>query len=244
MKGVDYSWARPGGAAIKSAGFDFAVRYVPYRGDAGKGLTKDELADLHANGVGVALVFESTANRALEGRPSGSADAIVVMDALSRLGWPDRPPVYFAVDFDATPEQQMPIDDYLRGAADVLGLSRVGVYGGYWVVKRCWENGTAKWLWQTYAWSGGNVHPEVHIYQYQNGQKLNGGDVDYNEARKNDFGQWLPPSAPMPAPDPLVEMNRYLQMRGDLMRLAWADDATLLAVHRYLVKGGSVPDRG
>lgn len=197
VRGVDYSWARPGGKAIREAGFTFAMRYVPYPGDGGKGLTRGEVDDLHANGVAVGLVFESTANRALGGRIAGLRDGNVVVEACEQLGWPDYEPVYFAVDFDATPEQQPAIDEYLRGAAVPLGLPLVGVYGGYHVVKRCWENGTAKWLWQTYAWSGGLVHPEVHVYQYLNGQTLNGGEVDYNEARKADFGAWLPsPAAP------------------------------------------------
>lgn len=194
-RGVDYSWARPGGQAIREAGFTFAMRYCPYPGDGGKGLTRGELDDLHANGVAVGLVFESTANRALGGRIAGLRDGSAVVEACEQLGWPDYEPVYFAVDFDATEEQQPAIDEYLRGAAVPLGLPLVGVYGGYHVVKRCWENGTAKWLWQTYAWSGGLVHPEVHVYQYLNGQTLNGAAVDYNEARKADFGQWRPDAA-------------------------------------------------
>lgn len=197
VRGVDYSWARPGGRAIREAGFTFAMRYVPYSDDGGKGLTRDELVDLHANGIAVGLVFETTAGRALEGEAAGRVDGLITQQALRDLGWPKDRPVYFAVDFDAAPEQQQAINDYLTGAGAALGSPRVGVYGGFWVVKRCWEVTSARWYWQTYAWSGGNVHPEAHIYQYQNGQQLNGGEVDYNEARKADFGAWLPsPAAP------------------------------------------------
>ena len=52
-EGVDYSFARPGGAALRAAGKSFAVRYVPYQGDQGKGLKADELSDLQANGIAV-----------------------------------------------------------------------------------------------------------------------------------------------------------------------------------------------
>lgn len=201
-QGVDYSWARPGGAALKVAGKDFVVRYIPYPGSGGKGLDAGEMADLRANGIDIAMVFESYAARALEGRGAGQADAHASVAALAALGLPDHLPVYFAVDFDAAENQQPAIDDYLRGVADVIGAGRVGVYAGYWVVKRCKENGTAAYLWQTYAWSGGNVHPELNLYQYKNGQNINGA-VDFCEARKGDFGQLAADAtAPAPAPAP------------------------------------------
>lgn len=207
IKGLDYSWARPTGAVIKRAGFNFVVRYIPYPGNGGKGLTAAERDDLRANGLDIAMVFESFANRALQGHAAGAADATASKQQMAALGFPASTPVYFAVDFDAAEAQQPEIDDYLRGAASVLGPDRVGVYAGYWIVKRCHENGTAKWLWQTYAWSGGNVHPAIHIYQYLNGQNVN-GSVDFNEAKQSNFGQWrasataTPASAPAPKPAP------------------------------------------
>jgi len=198
-QGVDYSWARPGGAALKAAGKDFVVRYIPYPGHGGKGLDANELADLRNNGIDVAMVFESYAARALEGRGAGQVDARASVEALKALGMPDIP-VYFAVDFDTTEGQQAVIDDYLRGAADVIGADRVGVYGSYYVCKRCRDNGTAKWLWQTYAWSGGQVLDGLHLYQYKNGQNLNGA-VDFTEARQDNFGQYAASrAAPKPAP--------------------------------------------
>lgn len=192
MNGIDYSWARPTGAAIKAAGFDFVMRYVDYPGANGKGLTKVELDDLRAHGLAVGLVFESTANRALEGNAAGYHDAIAASAAIKKLGFPDDQPVYFAVDFDAQPKDMGAIDDYLGDAANELGLLRVGVYGSYAVIDHCHEQGTATWFWQTYAWSGGKQHPDRHIYQYRNGQTLNGGEVDYNEAYGDEQGLWLP----------------------------------------------------
>lgn len=188
MKGVDYSFARPGGAAIKAAGFDFAVRYVPYNGDEGKGLTADELADLRDNGLAVALVWESVAERPKAGRAGGIIDASASASALGKLGFPGDRPVYFAVDYNA--QRFDDIDDYLDGCASILGLERVGVYGSYAVVDHCSTQRTAAWYWQTYAWSGGQRHPARHLYQYLNGQTINGGAVDYNLANADDFGQW------------------------------------------------------
>lgn len=188
LEGVDYSWARPGGGTLKAAGKHFAVRYVPYPGHGGKGLDVNELANLTNNGVDVAMVFESTASRALAGRAAGQADARLAQAGIVGIGLPAGLPIYFAVDFDAAENQQGAIDEYLRGCADIIGFDRVGIYAGYWVVKRCQENGTAKYLWQTYAWSGGNLLNGIHLYQYLNGQDLNGA-VDFTRALQENYGQ-------------------------------------------------------
>lgn len=189
-KGVDYSFARPGGAAIAAAGFTFAMRYCPYSGDGGKGLTLAELDDLHANGIAVGLVYESTAGRPLAGYEAGDVDATVARAAMQQLAFPDDRPMYFAVDFNARPDHYAVIDQYLSGAASVLGLERVGVYGSYDVCAHCFMAATAKWFWQTYAWSAGKNFEWRNVYQYLNGQSLNGAAVDYNEAYGVDFGQW------------------------------------------------------
>jgi len=192
LEGVDYAWGRPGGAALVAAGKHFAMRYVPYPGNGGKGLTTAELGDLQSHGLAVGLVFESVKGRALGGRAAGIADATMTAAAVTSLGFPADRPVYFAVDFDASAAQQASIDAYLRGAASVLGASRIGVYGGLDVVNRCAENGSAKWFWQTYAWSGGRQSAHAHLYQYHNGQTINGAAVDFDRALVSDFGQWMP----------------------------------------------------
>ncbi|MBI5117596.1 LysM peptidoglycan-binding domain-containing protein [Candidatus Poribacteria bacterium] len=216
-QGVDYSWARPGGATLKRAGKDFAVRYVPYPGHGGKGLDAAERDDLRNNGVDIAMVFESYAKRPLEGFGAGVADAQASEAALAALGMSGMP-LYFAVDWDTTEAQQAAIDDYLRGAASVIGKDRVGVYGSYYVCKRCRDNGTAKLLWQTYAWSGGQVLDGIHLFQYKNGQDLNGA-VDFTEARQDQFGQFggkvSAPSTPA-APAPAVSASgTYTVRAGD-----------------------------
>lgn len=220
LEGVDYSWARPGGAVLKAAGKHFAVRYLYPDGQGGKGLDASELTNLVNNGVEVPVVYESYAARAKEGRAAGQADAKTAQQCLEALGMPTGMPVYFAVDYDAPESDQGVIDEYLRGCADVIGKDRVGVYAGYWVVKRCKENGTATWLWQTYAWSGGNVHPDIHLYQYRNGQDLNGA-VDFNRALKENYGQ---PSAfgaakpVVPTPEqPAAPQGTYTVRSGDTL---------------------------
>ena len=197
MRGLDCSFARPGGTAIRAAGFDFCMRYVPYEGAGGKGLTVDELTDLRTNGLAVGLVFESTGGRMLDGSEAGQSDAKVAQTAAAELGFPDTTAIYFTVDFDAQPNQYDSIDAYLAGAASVLGPARVGVYGSYAVIEHCHEAGTATWFWQTYGWSGGKRSDWNHVYQYLNGQTLNGAAVDYDDAAE-EFGQWKPEEEFMP----------------------------------------------
>lgn len=180
--GLDFSFGRPGGAAIVAAGYAFVLRYVPYLGDGGKGLTLAEVAEYRANGLSIGLVYESTAGRMFDGFPAGVADANQCLVSGAILHWPTDLPFYFACDVDTTPDQLGYVDDYLAGCASVLGLARVGVYGEYDVVKHCHLAGTATYLWQTYAWSNGLVYAYRHLYQYRNGQTLNGAEVDYNEA--------------------------------------------------------------
>lgn len=189
-RGVDFSWARPGGAAIKAAGFGFVLRYVPYPGDGGKGLTVAEIADYRANGLDIGLVFESTAERPLAGWSAGRADALQCDRSLLSLNAPGDLPIYFAVDFDAQSSQFDAIAAYLRGAQQVLGLMRVGVYGSYAVIEDAHTLGSAAWFWQALAWSGGNLSPWRHLYQSLNGQFINGGEVDHNEAYGDDQGLW------------------------------------------------------
>lgn len=219
-EGIDYSWARPGGRTIKNAGKQFVVRYLYPDGEGGKGLDGGELADLVNNGLEIVVVYESYAERPREGRNAGAADASVSQREIERLGLPKNMPIYFAVDWDAQPGEQGAIDEYLRGAASVVGADRVGVYGSYAVMDRCMANGTAKWFWQTYAWSRGKVREGIHLYQYLNGQNLNGA-VDYNRTSLDNYGQaskagQINPSRPTPA-NPGNASGTYTVQPGDTL---------------------------
>lgn len=219
-EGIDYSWARPGGRAIKNAGKQFVVRYLYPDGEGGKGLDASELADLVNNGLEICLVFESYISRPKEGRAAGAADARTSQAEISRLGLPANSPVYFAVDWDASAADQVAIDEYLQGCADVIGHDRVGIYGSADVMTRTMQSGTAKWFWQTYAWSRGRVQEGIHLYQYLNGQNLNGA-VDYNRTSLDNYGQvskagQIAPSVPTPS-QPAQPGGTYTVRSGDTL---------------------------
>jgi hypothetical protein len=199
--GVDYSFGTPNPAALKAAGVEFVGRYLSTPGNP-KNLTKTECLLLRTGGFKIVTVFETTANRALRGTVAGKADARSARAQLVALGAPVDAPVYFAVDFDATEAEQTSINAYLNAAASVLGRNRVGVYGGYWPVKRALNAGVCKYAWQTFAWSGGHWDPRAHIRQTRNGQRLAGVTVDLDESRQPDYGQWFSTPVPVPRPKP------------------------------------------
>ncbi|MGH3827636.1 MAG: DUF1906 domain-containing protein [Pseudonocardiaceae bacterium] len=189
--GLDYAGGRPGGAAITAAGYGFVCRYLTDGGPElpGKLLTAEEYRDLQAHGVSCVVNWETTSDRMLDGYTAGVADATAARARIQAVGHPLDRPVYFSADFDATPAQQAELDDYLRGCASVLGIDRVGVYGSYYVVKRCLDNHTATWAWQTTAWSGGQREPRAHLYQRAGYVTIAGIECDVNEALQADYGQ-------------------------------------------------------
>ncbi len=186
MIGADYSLARPGGAALKASGYTWVARYLCTY--APKRLSPEERDDLFANDLSIVLVFEDDAAQALNGYDQGILDAQEALGQANALGVPDSVPLYFAVDIDATEAQQTAINAYFQGVVSVLGIKRVGGYGGYWVLLRLADAGLISYKFQTIAWSGGNKVPGINIYQ-DGVQAFNGG-VDEDISETTNFGQW------------------------------------------------------
>lgn len=209
VPGLDYAWGNKPYDDFKKAGIKFVMRYISH--DPGKDLTVAEKDQLFRRGINVGVVYESTAGRALSGFAGGRADALYANARVKALGL-DGIPIYFAVDFDATDAQKPTIAAYLSGAGAVLGKHRVGVYGGYHVIKYAASHRVCDWFWQTYAWSGGLVHPQTHIYQYRNGVRIGGLSCDLNHARDDiPFGV-RGPVVPKPA-DPKARKRRIWKKR-------------------------------
>jgi hypothetical protein len=188
IEGVDYSWGRPDPVCLAKNGKRFAVRYVSWD-RTGKNINMAEADRLRSAGLSIVTNWEFAARDQLKGRAQGQNDATEA-DRLHRLagGTPGRP-IYFSTDFDATTAQLVECLKYLAGCADSIGWGRVGVYGGYRTIEFMHDAGV-RWLWQTYAWSGGRWHPAAHIQQYRNGVVLCGGETDLNRAMTVDYGQW------------------------------------------------------
>lgn len=189
--GVDYSYGRPGGAALAKAGIKFACRYLSHT--AGKNLSRAEAADLAAHGVSCVVVWETTAQRAGAGRAAGIEDAKEAAAQAKTCGQPASRPIYFAVDYDADPAA---VEPYFQGVASVLGFARTAGYGGYRVIKYLLDRKRISWAWQTAAWSGGRWDSRAHIRQYASTVRIGGVSCDKDSAMTADYGQWTPGEAP------------------------------------------------
>jgi hypothetical protein len=193
-KGVDYSFARPSPTGLHNEGYTFAARYFSYdnSGTHGKILFSGEANALIAAGVDVVSNWEYAADDALGGYNSGVNDAKTAEAQAAAAGAPAGRPIYFSVDFDATPADQTPINAYMDGVASVIGRNRTGAYGGYYVIKRAFDAGKITWGWQTYAWSGGQWDARAQLRQVQNGITAagDGSCCDLDNSAADDFGQW------------------------------------------------------
>jgi len=191
VEGIDYSFARPSPTCLAKAGKQFAVRYTSV-GDSQKNMTPDEVMALIRAGLALVTVHQEGTGDLLKGFQAGVSHAQWALKHAGPCGMPRGRPVYFALDQDPrgfSQEQWRSCQDFLDGAASVLGRTNVGVYGSFMAIERL-VPGWASWGWQTYAWSVGPVSGKAALYQYRNGQSLCGGEVDFDRALKDDYGQW------------------------------------------------------
>jgi hypothetical protein len=78
------------------------------------------------------------------------------------------------------------------------------MYGPYWILMRAHNSGHVDFLWQTEAWSGGNIDSDIAVMQRNAlGYKTIGGvQCDIDEQHITDSGQFIPNTAPAPTPTP------------------------------------------
>lgn len=188
ITGLDYSFSHPAISDIKAGGYSFVCRYLSWYPE--KNLTPAEAKALISAGISIVCNWEDTANEALEGYATGVTSARQAAKLAQTCGQPDSRPIYFSVDFDATPGNQAAINDYFDGVASVIGRGRCGAYGGYYPVQRLFDAGKIAWGWQTYAWSGGQWEPRAQLRQVQNGITVGGVECDLDNATISDYGQW------------------------------------------------------
>lgn len=244
MEGIDC--ATPLGATtvarLRAGGKRFVCRYLAPSGPSydWKRLRSSEVRALRLARMGLVCVWETSANRALAGTTAGQSDARSAWALLKELGIPGAV-VYFAVDFDARPEDQARINGYLHGAATVLGHDRVGIYGGYWPVKRALDAKACRYGWQTYAWSGGNRDRRAQLYQYRNGVRLAGISADLDRTYADDYGNAFgkaPKPAPKPKPAPVPQnvepaSGPYIYIRDKDGEKRWEPMTKLGAAKRF-----------
>lgn len=190
MKGIDYtaSTTAAEAKALKVAGYGFVCRYLVPASMAWKRLTKAEADILIAAGLYIVSVFEATANRAAKGTPQGTIDGKLALAEAKIVKQPIGSAIYFAVDYDAQAKDYDLIESYLKAAQAQIPDYHVGVYGSYAVCEEMAKRGI-KYIWQTYAWSGGKKSAHTNVYQYKNGVNVCGISCDADESFGNE-GFW------------------------------------------------------
>lgn len=220
--GFDYSWDRPDPHCLVSHGYRFVVRYLSYD-DTGKNLTAVEAGALHSAGLDIVLNWEWGRYDMRAGYDKGGMHARDANAFAAHVGAPGNLPIYFSADFDAQPHEMPEIAEYLRACQVLLGPQRVGVYGSYNTIDYMVRHRRAAWFWQTYAWSGKNVHPAAHLYQYANGVTVCGGRGDLDRALKPAFGAWAgrgSSQTPLPPPTVPQETSNAFDYTGDISATA------------------------
>lgn len=189
--GVDYSVSRPSLTTLGKYGKSFVCRYLAYLPND-KVITANELAKLHGGGIGVVLNWEQANGDMLRGYNIGQIHAREALKQANALGAPATVPIYFSCDVAVNGTSEMnAVAAYLDGVASVMPRARIGVYGDFRVIEALVPQ-HATWGWQTYGWSGGMVSGKAHLYQYSNGQNLDGNSVDLDRSLKDNFGAWFP----------------------------------------------------
>lgn len=149
----------PYGQAIKDAGYSFCARYY-YSGISHAKVKLSRAEALHLSGMGIYLVsvFEDNPTSAGyfseqrgmdDGRHAFGYAAIGVQQ-------PQGTPIYFTVDYDATPQDlTATIVPYFRSVRESRGSYLVGVYGSGLVCRTLKELGLVSysWLAQSTGWA-------------------------------------------------------------------------------------------
>jgi hypothetical protein len=191
-EGVDYSYDHPDLRQLRRAGKSFVVRYLT--GGAPKALSHPEAHALRSAGLHVVSNYEeTTSDLTTGGFAHGVALAKRAAAAHRASGGPSKAPIYFSAD--SSPEgwshaEWHSFDQNLRGIASVIGVKRVGLYGGTLALETARSHRLARWYWQSLGWRHGTWLGWAHLQQHHNNAPMGGGTVDKNRAMAGNYGQW------------------------------------------------------
>ncbi|HKY67414.1 MAG TPA: glycoside hydrolase domain-containing protein [Acidimicrobiales bacterium] len=157
---LDWSYADLSAQAVLDYGAVGAMRYLGHDGRCITGAERDEML---SHGVGIGLIYETSARRPLEGYSAGLTDALTANDLADELGAPGSVPIFYAVDFQPTSGELVgPITDYFRGAIEAYGRE-VANYGCAAVVDHLHRTFAQMTSWQCAAWSYPGTAPGTPI---------------------------------------------------------------------------------
>lgn len=194
---LDYSAGYPSANSIRNAGYSGVIRYLRKEGQSSvRPITSVEYQSMNIAGLEVALVYQHVSkSRIHQGFAAGQHDAKWALDRAKESTGITPPAIYFAADYDAPASDFTGIGEYMRGAASVLGLGRVGCYGKWSLLDWLFGRNLISWGWQTYAWSPGHnkdpktYHPRAHLFQRLAQVTVGGIACDVNDVLKTNYGQ-------------------------------------------------------
>lgn len=214
---LDYSAGQLSGSTIKNSGYGGTIRYVtspglmqpPNPGNP-KHITRAEYESHKNAGLDIWLVYQGSTTDADGGYDLGRRNALRAIEGCTLLNHPSGRqgpigydgPIFFTNDRTTLPSVQS-WQEYLNGAASILGFDRVGAYGFGNAMDAA--VGHANYFWQ--AGSRKVLRDFVHFWQDNNTQVSVGGILcDRNLVLKE-----LRPAPPPPPPvDPPEEIDMQL----------------------------------
>ncbi|CAM3222413.1 glycoside hydrolase domain-containing protein [Sporolactobacillus spathodeae] len=216
MKGVDCARRLTPVSAkkLKAAGFDGIGRYLGPP-DSWKTLTKEEVSAATSAGLRLFSIWEKApTDAAYFTRTQASIDAREAAYWARLLGQPVGTPIFFTVDYNASPKELSVIRSYFFQLHRYLSAYTIGAYGSLSVINalHLWQ--AADCFFQTAAWSAGQKSAHADIYQFKNNQHAGGLIVDWNEIY-NDAVLWPLPVCKNRYPGHLIRINSH----GNTVRL-------------------------
>ncbi len=179
--------------ALKKDGYETACRYLGAKTlRLPNGLTPIEVCALHKEGLSIVSIFElNPTHIGYFTYAQGLRDARNAVKEAVWLRQPLHTAIYFTVDFDAQEQDFLAIFRYFEGVRKNLGSYRLGVYGGIHTVQKLFDSAIRPdFLWQTIAWSNGQLFDRADVYQNEVNLMVAGLGIDADETRVANFGAW------------------------------------------------------
>src|ERR1700761_1835989 len=212
---IDFAARQIPAQQIRAAGYSGVVNYVsesrPGSSFGAKPITRPYADSLKAAGLVIVSNYQygkpgsSAPSDYTRGYAGGIADARTAWQLHTAAGGGQGAPIFFTIDEDINRDTwNHTALQWFRGINSVLGVQRTGVYGGINVCQWAAADGVIgsssttgrRWVWQTRAWSGNQVHPAAVLYQRvvstssSPGPRVGGLEVDVNDVLAPDCGQW------------------------------------------------------
>ena len=201
-RGIDMINPNVNPANAKAEGDKFVSRYI-------KNLTQKEIDGWANAGIAVLPIFESYANRCLEGRAAGLADGAASSKTMhDTFKMPYNMPLIVACDINVTDANVNQVAEYVYGFADGSKHMTV-VYGNWklfdkvgWRVAWNWQAGADSWSFDWVKRIFRGVHPTAAMWQRPSLISKLTGNVDPNIVTRDCWGWNGRPEGPAPIVPP------------------------------------------